>query len=141
MVDKQLILRKLSQMDEYLGQLRGFSDIDVKGYANNWKTQRIVERTLQMLIEICVDIANHLVSDEKLRTPESYTDVFFVLGEAGILFDEMVATMQDMAKFRNVVVHSYDKVDAALVVHLLKQRLGDFDAFRAQIMEWLRRGG
>ena len=54
MVDKSLILRKLSTLDEYLKQINEFADISLKDYAADWKIQRIVERTLQMMIETCL---------------------------------------------------------------------------------------
>ena len=60
MVDKPLVGRKLAQIDTYLKQLGDFPKISLIQYKNNWKTQRIVERTLQILIEVCVDIANHI---------------------------------------------------------------------------------
>ena len=46
MVDKALLLRKLAELEEYLGQLKEYSNIIVKEYSEDWKTQRIVERTL-----------------------------------------------------------------------------------------------
>jgi len=51
MVDKTLILRKLSELEQYLLQINEFSDITIAEYSSNWKTQRIVDRTLQMMIE------------------------------------------------------------------------------------------
>ncbi len=51
MVDEGLILRKLAELEEYLKQIREFEHTDVQTYVSDWKTQRIVERTLQNLIE------------------------------------------------------------------------------------------
>jgi uncharacterized protein YutE (UPF0331/DUF86 family) len=34
-----------------------------------------------------------------------------------------------MARFRCLIVHDYAKIDDAKVYTILKQRLGDFDAF------------
>ena len=56
MVDKILILRKLAELDQYLRQVKEYVGISVERYESDWKTQRIVERTLQMMIETCVDI-------------------------------------------------------------------------------------
>ena len=51
MIDKALILRKLSELEEYLKQVKEFSNISIKDYQKDWKTQRIVERTLQMMVQ------------------------------------------------------------------------------------------
>ncbi|MBE7445823.1 MAG: DUF86 domain-containing protein [Planctomycetia bacterium] len=62
MVDKPLILRKLTELDEYLKQVGEFSSVTLEEYSRDWKVRRIVERTLQMMIETCADIANHIMS-------------------------------------------------------------------------------
>jgi len=59
MVDKTLVLRKLAELDQYLSQVKEYAGISIEQYESSWKTQRIIERTLQMMIETCVDIAGH----------------------------------------------------------------------------------
>lgn len=44
LVDKAVILRKVSELEVYQKQIREFSDITLQGYKADWKTQRIVER-------------------------------------------------------------------------------------------------
>jgi uncharacterized protein YutE (UPF0331/DUF86 family) len=39
-----------------------------------------------------------------------------------------------MAKFRNVIVHDYARVDPEIVVGILHEHLGDFVAFRAVVL-------
>ena len=81
MVSKSVILRKISELELYRKQIEEFSDVAVEKYKSDWKTQRIVERTLQIMVETCADIANHIVSDSGMRTPASYADTFKVLSE------------------------------------------------------------
>lgn len=137
MVDRALLLRKISELDEYLGQLQEYRDLTVKKYAADWKTQRIVERTLQMAIEICLDIAGHVVSDQEWRTPESNADTFKVLAENKAISKVLFPKLESMARFRNVVVHHYDKIDAEIVVDILRTHLKDFGAFKKAILRAL----
>ena len=90
LVVKLLIGRKLARMDTYLSQIREFSKISVNEYRENWKTQRIVERTLQILIEECIDIGNHIIADEELRLPLGYADAFQVLTENRIITKKII---------------------------------------------------
>lgn len=135
MVDRAIVLRKLASLAEYRKQLQEYADISVEAYRADWKTQRIVERTLQMMIELCADIAGHAVSDNNWRTPETYAETFRVLGENGVLTPEQTAVMEKMAKFRNIVVHQYEAVDAEIVVLILRKHLDDFDLFAKVIPE------
>ena len=138
MVDKTLLLRKLAELEEYFVQIGEYSNISVDRYSKNWKTQRIVERTLQMMIEICVDIASHIVSDEGFRVPKSYADTFKVLHENNIIKKDLFDRMELMAKFRNLLVHQYDRIDSGIVVKILNTRLDDFLLYKDAIIRLLK---
>jgi uncharacterized protein YutE (UPF0331/DUF86 family) len=137
LVDKSLVLRKLSELEEYLSQIREFSSIAEEEYSKDWKTQRIVERTLQIMIELAADISSHLISDKKLRLPTSYADTFKVLSEAGLIDPPLYEIMEKMAKFRNIVVHHYDRIDESIVITILQRHLEDFLVFRDAILKIL----
>lgn len=138
-VDKELILRKLAELDEYLEQIKEFQGIGLQEYASDWKAQRIVERTLQIMIETCVDVAGHIIADKGFRIPNTYSDVFKVMGEEQILEPGLLSNMMKMAKFRNIVVHQYDKIDAEIVIGILKRNLTDFVAFKQSILNFLKK--
>jgi uncharacterized protein YutE (UPF0331/DUF86 family) len=136
-VDRDLVLRKLAELDEYLGQISEYRDVGLDAYRRDWKTQRIVERTLQIAIETCVDVATHVIADRGLRVPTTYAEAFEVVGEAGLLDASLRDSMIQMARFRNVLVHEYARVNAAIVVRILRERLGDLAGFRTAALGWL----
>jgi uncharacterized protein YutE (UPF0331/DUF86 family) len=137
-VDKTLILRKLAELEEYLGQVKEYATMTAGRYSKDWKAQRVVERTLQMMIETCADVAGHIISDKGYRVPATYADTFRVLHENGLLNKELFETMEKMAKFRNIIVHHYDKVDAEVVAGILKKDLKDFSAYKDAIINILK---
>jgi len=139
MVDEALILRKLAELDQYYGQLKEYENTTVDQYSDDWKIQRIIERTLQMMIETCVDIAGHIIADKGFRIPKSYADTFKVLLEERILDRKLSAVMEKMAKFRNIVVHHYDKVDVEIVIAILKKDLADFIRYKAAIIQLIEK--
>ena len=139
MVDETLILRKFSELETYTSQILEFRSISVDDYKSDWKSQRIIERTLQMMIETCVDIAGHIISDKKYRIPESYADAFIVLRENGIFDANICRTMEQIAKFRNVIVHHYDRVDAEIVVGILRKRINDFNSYKDAVINFLKK--
>jgi len=138
MVDKALLLRKLAELEEYLGQIREYTNITIERYSSDWKIQRIIERTLQIMIETCADIAGHIISDRGYRIPKSYADTFRVLQEEKILEKELFETMEKMAKFRNIVVHNYGNIDASIVVNIMKRHLDDFLTYKNAIINMLK---
>ena len=138
MVDKSLILRKLSELDQYYKQIKEYEKITVDQYSADWKIQRIIERTLQMMIETCVDIASHIIADQEYRVPISYSDTFTILFDEKIIGERLFNALRKMAKFRNIVVHHYDKVDAEIVVGIIKKDLKDFMGYKDTIVDFLK---
>ena len=132
-----MVLRKLSDLSDLYGQLLEYRVITARRYATDWKAQRIVERTFQMMVEICLDVANHLISDKGYRRPVGYADHFTVLLENRILGARLAARMMKMAKFRNLIVHNYDKIEAEIIVGILKKNLPDFEAFKTAVLSVL----
>ena len=120
MVDTILILRKLADLESYMDQLSEFRSVSIRDYGADWKIQRIVERTLHLMIELCIDVCGHIISDKKLRIPDSYADGFRILHENGIVSDALVSPLVKMAKFRNIIVHQYEKVDPEIVIGILR---------------------
>ncbi len=138
MVDKELLSRKLSQLREYLAALRKAEDITWKKYEENLRDRAFVERYLHLCIEKVIDIGNHFVSFHRWREPEGYRDIFQVLHENGIIPKEHLTTFQNMASFRNILVHRYEKTDNEVVYSIFKKRLNDFDLFIRLVEEWIK---
>ena len=113
--------------------------MSLKEYSGDWKVQRIVERTLQMMIEICADTASHIISEGSYRVPKSYADTFRVLFENKIIEESLFERMERMAKFRNIVVHHYDKVDEEIVVGILRKDINDFAEYKGAIITLLKK--
>ena len=137
MVDKNQILRKLTELETHLKEIKEFSTISVEAYKEDWKTQRIIERTLQIIIELCIDIAEHIISDDHMRLPTTYSDTFKVLVENHVIDQSLFNIMEKMAKFRNVVVHQYENIDATIVVRILRKSLKDFVEYKDAILNYL----
>ena len=127
----------LAELEEYLAQVKEYKDVRLEHYLKDWKVQRIIERTLQMMIEICADIAGHIISDRGYRIPTSYADTFRVLYEKDIFEKELFETMERMVKFRNIVDHHYNNVDSEIVVGILGKHLDDFLIFKDAILKTL----
>ena len=45
--------------------------------------------------------------------------------------------MEKMAKFRNVVIYQYEKIDPRIVVAILHKNLPDFERYKKAILQYL----
>ena len=52
--------------------------------------------------------------------------------------DDLLKRCQNMAGFRNIVVHMYEKVDLADVYSILKNHVADFELFSKAIKTFVK---
>lgn len=137
MPDSEVIESKLRYLREYLVDLQEYKAISLTAYRKSKKDQRFVERTLQLACECCLDIASHIISRRGMREPRDNKDFFLVLFEGGIISEPISEAMVKMAKFRNIVVHDYARIDPEAVVGILRKDLDDLKGFSREILQYL----
>jgi uncharacterized protein YutE (UPF0331/DUF86 family) len=138
MVDRVLLERILADIKANICDLRDAGDITWEVYRTDKRARRFIERTLHITIEACIDVAQHIISDEGLREPMSYRDTFVILAEHGILQADDLPRFENMASFRNLIVHYYERIDDAVVFGVFKENLSDFDLFVDRVVAYLQ---
>ncbi len=128
----------MTLLEEYTADLRQLQSVDFKTYVENKLIRRTVERTLHLAVEACLDIGQHIIAQEGFRRPTDNQDVFVVLAEEGIVPHELLPRLIAMARFRNLIVHDYARIDNAVVFSVLKRRLEDFNVYAKAIADYLK---
>jgi uncharacterized protein YutE (UPF0331/DUF86 family) len=135
MVDQAVIQRLLVQLEEYFRDLDEIkSKYMLVDYKKNKIIRRYTERTLQVAIEVCLDLASHIISYKGFREPLDNKDCFQVLRENDIIPADLADRLKRMAQFRNVVVHDYIRINPEIVYAIVQKNIPDIVAF-AQIIE------
>ena len=135
MTDSDLIAKKLAQVETCVAELRALARLDE--LARDVKEERFVEHTLQIAIQAALDVASHIVSDERLGEPRTNRELFGFLERPGILSRDLAEVLEEAAGFRNVLVHGYDDVDVGIVRDVVEHRLDDLLAFVASVRRWM----
>ncbi|OGD26390.1 MAG: hypothetical protein A2Y56_12190 [Candidatus Aminicenantes bacterium RBG_13_63_10] len=78
-----------------------------------------------MAIEGALDICHSIAARGGGRAPRDHADCFEVLGELRFLDERFVDRLKRMARFRNLIVHLYWKVDDKKVFRILKDDIRD----------------
>ena len=92
---------------------------------------------LLIAIEAALQICFHVSAQQLHQAPESYSDCFALLSEKGLLPQELAHNLQQMARFRNMLVHIYWEVDYERVYEILQHHLGDLRQFTRAIEDLL----
>jgi len=99
---------------------------DYEKYIKSWIYKDAAERNLHRAIEAIIDIGKMFISDKKLKIPESNREVFILLAENDLFPAEYLDLIFKMIGVRNIIVHSYDKIDDSVLYGILKKNLNDF---------------
>jgi len=137
-VSPERLEEKFRRLGEFLAVLRELRSLPAEALPGDLVRMGSVKYYLQVSIESCIDVAQHVIASEGFRPPKDYADTFTVLAERGILEQEFAERLRRMAKFRNRLVHLYGEVDDQHVVRVLAEDLGDFDLFRERILAMLK---
>jgi uncharacterized protein YutE (UPF0331/DUF86 family) len=129
--DAELVAKKLAEVETYVRELRTLARLD--RLLTDLKEQRFVCHTLQLAVQAVLDVASHIVSDERLGEPANLRELFVLLARGGWIEREQVPSLQKMAGFRNLLVHEYGRIDLGIVRDVVENRLEDLEAFVAAV--------
>jgi len=135
MVSLEKVILKFQQLDEYLSILRKISKTPKETFLNDKILIGSAKYYLQVSIECCLNVANHIIASEKLRAPRDYSDSFMVIQEEKLISPGLGNRLRQMAKFRNRLVHLYGEIEDAYVYEYIKENLKDIEKFKLIIIK------
>lgn len=131
MTGADLVAKKLALIETYVRELQTLAEparIDV-----DLREERFIEHTLQIAVQAALDVASHIVSDDRLGEPRTNQEIFELLAKHGYIAEPLGRALRTAVAFRNVLVHGYASVDKAIVRDIVENHLGDLLAFVAAI--------
>ncbi len=135
MVKPEVIENRIRKLQEYLEKLAQLKKVEKKEFLADFRNSDSAKYLLQVSIECCLDIANHIIASEKFRSPGDYADSFRVLHEQSIVPDFLIKRLVEMAKFRNRIVHVYWEIDEDLIFEIIQDYLNDFNLFIQAVLK------
>jgi len=88
-------------------------------------------------VEAAQSICNHFAARVAKEAPVSYADCFRILEENRIITKELAVKLVSMARFRNLPMHHYGKVDDSIVYGILKKDIADLISYGQEIKSFL----
>ncbi len=137
MVQPEVIENRIKKLQEYLDKLSQLAKTQKRRFLADFRNTKSAKYLLQVSIECCLDIANHIIASAKFRSPNDYADSFRILHEQKIVPDSLIDNLVEMAKFRNRIVHIYWEISDELVYEIIQEKLGDFNLYIQAILKIL----
>ncbi|WP_312290653.1 type VII toxin-antitoxin system HepT family RNase toxin [Stutzerimonas nitrititolerans] len=134
-MDRLIIERKLDSLWRCLERVRSRTPASASDLLNDLDLQDVLVLNLSRAVQICVDVAVHILSERKQPPPETMGKAFELLAQEGLLDTELAQRLKKSVGFRNLAVHNYEAIDWAIVHAIATRHLVDFEAFAKAVME------
>lgn len=139
MISRLSINSRLKKLEEYVKQLKIYKKSSLAEMRNDFTLQLAILHAFQLSIECVLDIGEFIISEYDFRKPEKANEIIIILGEQGILPKSFALNFSEAAKFRNLIVHEYIKIDMGEVYQHLQRDLKDFDFYAKCIAGFLKK--
>ena len=116
----RIIEQKLSAIESW--DIQSFGQLKESSLLQN-----ATERALQVCTEVMIDISERILALHDIPPQTTAAENMIKLQEMGIISPR--SEYLDMVRFRNFIVHRYEKIDLEIIFGILKNKLFLFREF------------
>lgn len=80
-------------------------------FLENRIVRRGIEKTVELIVETIIDIANIIISQKNFEKPIDSRESITVLAKHKVISKILSEKIKDLISFRNLLVHRYGKLD------------------------------
>ncbi len=130
-IDRDRVAAYVSEITASLKALREYRILDKQTFLSSPITIRDTKYCFIIAAQAAIDLCYHLTAKLIKEAPSDYGNCFELLDKSGYFNKETLKKMALLAKFRNLLVHHYIKVDDERVY----EKLAETDCFEEFIKE------
>jgi uncharacterized protein YutE (UPF0331/DUF86 family) len=136
-LNPDLIRARCAEIEESVARLERFQSLSREKFLADQDTIDIACHRLLIAVEAALALCNHVSAKRLRKVPEEYAECFALLHEVGLIPADLMRRLQQMARFRNLLVHMYWKVDYEQVYDVVMKSLKDLRDFSAAMARLL----
>ena len=136
-LNRDLIQWRFQDIRQSLERLERIKKFSREAFLSDQDALDLACYRLLVAIQAAIQICFHVCARQLQRVPEEYAECFAILGEAGIIPQELSRNLQKMARFHNMLVHLYWTVDYERLYNIIHENLDDLRRFVRAIGELL----
>ncbi|MFJ7931614.1 DUF86 domain-containing protein [Peribacillus sp. NPDC096448] len=130
-----VILNKISVIERCMNRVKVVYENNPENLKDYTKQDSII-LNIQRACEASIDLAMHIVAEQKLGLPQTSRDAFDMLHGALIIDEITVKRLKAMVGFRNIAVHDYQTVNIDILQQIVTNHLEDFTDYTKQILKF-----
>ena len=137
MISSDVINSMVDLIEENLRLIDEIKSMGYESFSGSLRDIQAAKHSLQECIEACLDIGNHIIAEKGFRRADDYKDIYMVLEEEGVIEPDLSSKLQEMAQFRNLLVHRYGKIDTRRVFVIMSKDMGDIREFVKTVLGYI----
>jgi uncharacterized protein YutE (UPF0331/DUF86 family) len=111
MVDRTRLAKYIQDLERYLKHLTELQKHPVEEFLSDWRIYDLADRQLHLALETFLTIGEMIISEFGFAKPDTYADIPRILFENKVIPNQLKNKLVDLARFRNVLVHDYLRLD------------------------------
>ncbi len=136
-MDKLIIANKIESLRRCMVRVEQRCPQSLDELLNDIDAQDVLTLNLSRAIQLCVDIALHILSSSNQVMPQTMAEAFTGLVEEGLISADIAEKMRKAVGFRNIAIHEYEQINWAIVYAIATERLDNFKLFARQVSHLL----
>jgi uncharacterized protein YutE (UPF0331/DUF86 family) len=136
MLNHTLIESLLTEIDANVNLLDELKTLSEDEFVKDPHHYLLAERCFQLAIQCVLDICYYIAAKNGWDKPEDGAAAILLMGEKGVLTNELARKIVGMANFRNILAHAYLNINREIVFSNLREVV-DFRTFSAQVLKYL----
>ena len=134
MLDPDLVRSRCQDITDSVERLLRIKAVPLNVFLEDQDQRDIACYRLQVAIEAALGLCYHIAAKQLRKVPEEYAQCFVLMEQAGIITPQLSGNLQQMARFRNLLVHMYWKIDYTAVYTIIENNIDDLEDFCRQIV-------
>lgn len=137
-IDHSIIERKLDAIRTNLADIELVLAKGLNAYLTNGFERKVVERSLQSVIEAAIDINLHVLKEKSGKMADNAASSFEMMAQEGLLVVDLAQSLAPSVGLRNRIVHQYDILDSKKVFEGAGKAVNLFPSYTAAILALLK---
>jgi uncharacterized protein YutE (UPF0331/DUF86 family) len=138
-VDRSVLAKKIAAIRDAVARIEAMRPATAEAFVADRTAREVVAFNLFLALQESIALAAHWLADEGLEVPNTYGEVFSLLGARGVIDPALAARLRAAAGLRNLIAHQYGVIDFHRLFAVARDDAGDLTAFCQQLSQ--RAGG
>lgn len=104
---KEAIIKRVVFAEKEIKDTYKFINFNYDEFEKNIEKRKILERTIENIVNCIIDISKILLAGEKIEIPKTYAEIIKKLSDLKFISKKEAEILSNFVKLRNLLAHEY----------------------------------